>query len=143
MTDSTLGPGHDLLVELTAEIVAAYVSNHVVPVAELSTLITDVHAALNNTSSPAPVAVVVEKPKPAVSVRKSVQDDQITCLECGGTFKSLKRHLMTHHSLSPEDYREKWDLQSDYPMVAPAYAEARSRLAKEMGLGQRRKRRVK
>ena len=143
MTDLPLGSGHDLLVELTAEIVAAYVSNHVVPVAELSTLIGDVHAALNNTSSPAPVAVVVEKPKPAVSVRKSVQDDQITCLECGGTFKSLKRHLMTHHTLSPEDYREKWDLPSDYPMVAPAYAETRSRLAKEMGLGQRRKRRVK
>ncbi len=102
MTDLPLGSGHDLLVELTAEIVAAYVSNHVVPVAELSTLIGDVHAALNNTSSPAPVAVVIEKPKPAVSVRKSVQDDQITCLECGGTFKSLKRHLMTHHTLSPE-----------------------------------------
>lgn len=83
---------------------------------------------------------VVEKQKPAISVRKSVQDDQITCLECGGSFKSLKRHLMTHHSLSPEEYREKWDLAVDYPMVAPAYAEARSRLAKEMGLGQRRKR---
>ena len=143
MTDSTLGAGHDLLVELTAEIVAAYVSNHVVPVAELSTLIADVHSALNGTNSPTPVAVAVEKPKPAVSVRKSVQDDQITCLECGGTFKSLKRHLMTHHTLSPEEYREKWDLPADYPMVAPAYAEARSRLAKEMGLGQRRKRRAK
>jgi len=143
MTDLTLGSGQDLLVELTAEIVAAYVSNHVVPVAELSTLIGDVHAALNNTNSPVPVIVAVEKPKPAVSVRKSVQDDQITCLECGGTFKSLKRHLMTHHSLSPEEYREKWDLPADYPMVAPAYAEARSRLAKEMGLGQRRKRRGK
>ena len=143
MTDLTLGSGHDLLVELTAEIVAAYVSNHVVPVGELATLIGDVHAALNNTGSPVPVAVAVEKPKPAVSVRKSVQDDQITCLECGGTFKSLKRHLMTHHTLSPEEYREKWDLPADYPMVAPAYAEARSRLAKEMGLGQRRKRRAK
>lgn len=143
MTDTVLGAGSDLLVELTAEIVAAYVSNHVVPVAELSILIGDVHAALNNTGTPALVMAPIEKPKPAVSVRKSVQDDQITCLECGGNFKSLKRHLMTHHSLSPEDYREKWDLQGDYPMVAPAYAEARSRLAKEMGLGQRRKRRVK
>ncbi len=104
-------------------------------------MITDVHAALNNTSSPQPVQPVIEKPKPAVSVRKSVQDDQITCLECGGTFKSLKRHLMTHHNLSPEEYREKWTA-ADYPMVAPAYAEARSRLAKEMGLGQRRKRRA-
>ncbi|ACP24551.1 transcriptional regulator [Sinorhizobium glycinis] len=143
MSENTLGASNELLVELTAEIVAAYVSNHVVPVAELPTLIADVHSALNNTTAPAPVVVPVEKPKPAVSVRKSVQDDQITCLECGGTFKSLKRHLMTHHNLSPEEYREKWDLPADYPMVAPAYAEARSRLAKEMGLGQRRKRRGK
>lgn len=143
MTESLPGAGRDLLVELTADIVAAYVSNHVVPAGELSSLIAEVHLALNNTSSPAPVAVVAEKLKPAVSVRKSVQDDQITCLECGGNFKSLKRHLMTHHGLSPDDYREKWDLQADYPMVAPAYAEARSRLAKEMGLGQRRQRRVK
>jgi len=143
MTENTLGASNELLVELTAEIVAAYVSNHVVPVAELPTLIADVHSALNNTTAPAPVVVPAEKPKPAVSVRKSVQDDQITCLECGGTFKSLKRHLMTHHNLSPEEYREKWDLPADYPMVAPAYAEARSRLAKEMGLGQRRKRRGK
>ncbi|WP_082475492.1 MULTISPECIES: MucR family transcriptional regulator [unclassified Rhizobium] len=137
------GHGSDLLVELTAEIVAAYVSNHVVPVSELPTLIGDVHNALNNTGAPAPVAAAVEKPKPAVSVRKSVQDGQITCLECGGNFKSLKRHLMTHHTLSPEDYREKWELPQDYPMVAPAYAEARSRLAREMGLGQRRKRAAK
>ncbi len=119
MTETAMGHGSDLLVELTADIVAAYVSNHVVPVAELSTLIADVHAALNNTSSPQPVQPVIEKPKPAVSVRKSVQDDQITCLECGGTFKSLKRHLMTHHNLSPEEYREKWDLPAEYPMVAP------------------------
>ena len=92
MTETALGASHELLVELTAEIVAAYVSNHVVPVAELPTLIADVHSALNNTAAPAPVVIPVEKPKPAVSVRKSVQDDQITCLECGGTFKSLKRH---------------------------------------------------
>src|SRR5690606_21698540 len=95
---------------------------------------------LHNTSAPTPVVAVQEKPKPAVAVRKSVQDDQIICLECGGAFKSLKRHLMTHHSLAPEEYRDKWELPVDYPMVAPAYAEARSRLAKEMGLGQRRKR---
>ncbi|OLP61923.1 transcriptional regulator [Xaviernesmea oryzae] len=140
MSDVTTGPGRELLAELTAEIVSAYVSNHNVPVTELSSLINDVHAALSGTGAPVPAPAVAEKPKPAVSVRKSVQDDQITCLECGGTFKSLKRHLMTHHSLSPEEYREKWDLAVDYPMVAPAYAEARSRLAKEMGLGQRRKR---
>ncbi len=140
MVDLVGSGNQELLVELTAEIVAAYVGNHVVPVADLPNLIADVHAALNQTHSPQPVALPVEKPKPAVSVRKSIQDDQITCLECGGSFKSLKRHLMTHHSLSPEEYREKWDLSADYPMVAPAYAEARSRLAKEMGLGQRRKR---
>lgn len=129
----------ELIVELTAEVVAAYVSNNVIPTSELSALIADVHRALGNmTSQPDPV--VVEKQKPAVPVKKSVQDDQITCLECGLKFKSLKRHLMTHHNLSPEDYRDKWELAADYPMVAPAYAEARSRLAKEMGLGQKRKR---
>ncbi|MBA3040276.1 MAG: MucR family transcriptional regulator [Alphaproteobacteria bacterium] len=140
MTETVNGAGHDLLVELTADIVAAYVSHHVVPVGDLAALISDVHSALSNTSSPAPVVSVVEKQKPAVAVRKSVQDDHIVCLECGGAFKSLKRHLMTHHTLGPEEYRDKWDLPMDYPMVAPAYAEARSRLAKEMGLGQRRKR---
>ncbi|CAH0339992.1 MucR family transcriptional regulator [Rhizobium sp. CECT 9324] len=140
MMEIQQGPGQQLLVELTADIVAAYVSHHVVPVGDLTNLIADIHQALSNTSSPAPVVAVVEKPKPAVAVRKSVQDDHIVCLECGGSFKSLKRHLMTHHSLGPEEYREKWDLAADYPMVAPAYAEARSRLAKEMGLGQRRKR---
>ena len=140
MTETVNGAGNDLLVELTADIVAAYVSHHVVPVGDLATLISDVHSALSNTALPAPVVSVVEKQKPAVAVRKSVQDDHIVCLECGGAFKSLKRHLMTHHSLGPEEYRDKWDLPIDYPMVAPAYAEARSRLAKEMGLGQRRKR---
>lgn len=139
MNDSSNIPDQGLLVELTAEIVSAYVGNHVVPSAELSGLIADVFGALSNTAAPAPVVVAVERPKPAISVRRSVQDDQITCLECGGSFKSLKRHLMTHHDLSPDQYREKWDLPSDYPMVAPAYAQARSRLAKEMGLGQSRK----
>lgn len=139
MTETTYGGAQDLLVELTADIVAAYVSHHVVPVTELPGLISDVHTALSGTSTPTVAAVNVEKQKPAVSVRKSVQDDQIICLECGGSFKSLKRHLTTHHSINPEEYREKWDLPVDYPMVAPAYAEARSRLAKEMGLGQRRK----
>ncbi|MDQ0454327.1 MucR family transcriptional regulator [Rhizobium paknamense] len=141
MSETTFGSSeHDLFVELTAEIVAAYVSNHVVPIGDIPHLISDVHAALSNTSTPAPAAPVIEKQKPAVAVRKSIQGEQIICLECGGSFKSLKRHLMTHHGLAPEEYREKWDLPADYPMVAPAYAEARSRLAKEMGLGQRRRR---
>ncbi|MEY9376662.1 putative transcriptional regulator [Rhizobium leguminosarum] len=100
MTDIATGNAPELLVELTADIVAAYVSNHVVPVSDLANLISDVHSALSNTSVPQPAAAIVEKQKPAVSVRKSVQDEQITCLECGGNFKSLKRHLMTHHSLS-------------------------------------------
>jgi predicted transcriptional regulator len=140
MTEISLGKGPDLLVELTADIVAAYVSNHVVPVGDLSNLITDVHSALSNTSSPTPVAAPVEKPKPPVPIKKSIEEDYLICLEDGMKFKSLKRHLMTHYNMTPEEYREKWGLPSDYPMVAPAYAEARSRLAKEMGLGQRRKR---
>jgi predicted transcriptional regulator len=129
-----------LLVELTADIVSAYVSNHMVQVSDLTTLIADVHQALNSTATPTPVQAVVEKPKPPVPIRKSIEDDYLICLEDGQKFKSLKRHLMTHYNMTPEEYREKWGLPSDYPMVAPAYAEARSRLAKEMGLGQRRKR---
>ncbi|MDR6815321.1 putative transcriptional regulator [Neorhizobium sp. 2083] len=140
MTDIALGKSPDLLVELTADIVAAYVSNHVVPVSDLSNLIADVHSALSNTSSPAPVVAAIEKPKPPVPIKKSIEDDYLICLEDGQKFKSLKRHLMTHYNMTPEEYREKWGLPADYPMVAPAYAEARSRLAKEMGLGQRRKR---
>nr|CAD6611538.1 transcriptional regulator [Rhizobium sp. Khangiran2] len=140
MTDVAPIKGDSLLVELTADIVAAYVSNHVVPVGELSHLISDVHAALNNTSSPTPVVAVPEKPKPPVPIKKSIEEDFLICLEDGQKFKSLKRHLMTHYNMTPDEYREKWGLPADYPMVAPAYAEARSRLAKQMGLGQRRKR---
>jgi predicted transcriptional regulator len=140
MSEVQQGPSQQLLVELTADIVSAYVSNHVVQVSDLTTLIADVHQALNNTASPTPVPAVVEKPKPPVPIRKSIEDDYLICLEDGQKFKSLKRHLMTHYNMTPEEYREKWGLPADYPMVAPAYAEARSRLAKEMGLGQRRKR---
>ncbi|HEX5933455.1 MAG TPA: MucR family transcriptional regulator [Pseudorhizobium sp.] len=140
MTDVALDKDQNLLVELTADIVAAYVSNHVVPVGDLGSLISDVHTALSNTAAPAPVAAQVEKPKPPVPIKKSIEDDYLICLEDGQKFKSLKRHLMTHYNMTPEEYREKWGLPTDYPMVAPAYAEARSRLAKQMGLGQRRKR---
>lgn len=140
MSEVQQGPSQQLLVELTADIVSAYVSNHMVQVSDLTTLIADVHQALNNTASPTPVPAVVEKPKPPVPIRKSIEDDYLICLEDGQKFKSLKRHLMTHYNMTPEEYREKWGLPADYPMVAPAYAEARSRLAKEMGLGQRRKR---
>jgi predicted transcriptional regulator len=138
MTDVNQDNGSDILIELTAEIVAAYVSNNSVAANDLPNVISQVHAALGGAI--APVEEVVEKPKPAVPVRRSIQNDYLICLEDGQKFKSLKRHLMTHYGLTPEQYREKWDLPADYPMVAPSYAEARSRLAKEMGLGQKRKR---
>ena len=138
MTENMVQQDNQALVELTADIVAAYVSNHVIQTGDLPGLIHEVHAALSNTAKPQLAAHAVEKQKPAVSVRKSISGDHLVCLECGGSFKSLKRHLMTHHDLTPNAYREKWELPADYPMVAPSYAEARSRLAKEMGLGQRR-----
>ncbi|EDQ33736.1 putative transcriptional regulator [Hoeflea phototrophica DFL-43] len=138
MTEVTKDNGSDFLIELTAEIVAAYVSNNSVAANDLPNVISQVHSALGGAT--APVEEVVEKPKPAVPVRRSIQNDYLICLEDGQKFKSLKRHLMTHYGLTPEQYREKWDLAPDYPMVAPSYAEARSRLAKEMGLGQKRKR---
>ena len=127
------------IVELTADIVAAYVGNNAVPTAELPNLISDVYNALANAIAGTKEKEPVEE-KPAVPVRRSVTPDAVICLEDGKKFKSLKRHLRTHHSMSPEEYREKWGLGSDYPMVAPNYAEARSSLAKKMGLGQRRRR---
>lgn len=139
MTEVTLDSNPELLIELTSEIVAAFVTNNSVAAADLPSLIVNVHGALGGVSGVA-AAEVVEKPKPAVPVRRSIQHEYLICLEDGQKFKSLKRHLMTHYGLSPEQYRDKWELPADYPMVAPAYAEARSRLAKEMGLGQKRKR---
>ncbi len=127
----------DMLIELTADVVAAYVSNNPVPAGELPNLIADVHAALGRVGGAAEQAPV-EKPKPAVNPKKSITDDYIICLEDGKKFKSLKRHLMTHYNLTPEQYREKWGLDPNYPMVAPNYAAARSQLAKEMGLGRKR-----
>ncbi|HEX9903705.1 MAG TPA: MucR family transcriptional regulator [Propylenella sp.] len=124
------------LIELTAEIVAAFVSNNAVPSGELAGLIGHIHAALHRTS----LSGVDEErvpAKPAVPVRKSVMPDYIVCLEDGQKFKSLKRHLRTHYDLTPEEYREKWGLPADYPMVAPNYAKARSALAKQMGLGRK------
>lgn len=139
MTEVIQDGKSELLIELTSEIVAAYVGNNPVSTTDLPNLIGSVHAALDGISGAA-AAEVADKPKPAVPIRRSIQNDYIICLEDGQKFKSLKRHLMTHYGLTPEQYREKWDLASDYPMVAPAYAEARSRLAKEMGLGQKRRR---
>ncbi|HHN66502.1 MAG TPA: MucR family transcriptional regulator [Thermopetrobacter sp.] len=126
------------LVELTTEIVSAYVSNNMVPANELPGLINDVHAALTNAVKSA-TEPEKEKPKPAVAISRSVQPDHIVCLEDGMKFKSLKRHLSSHHGMTPEEYREKWNLPRDYPMVAPNYAKARSELAKQMRLGHRRK----
>jgi predicted transcriptional regulator len=129
--------------ELTADIVAAYVSNNTVAVGELAALISQVHAALaqvaGHRSGPAGEAAK----QPAVAVKKSITSDHLVCLEDGKKFKSLKRHLRSQYDMSPEQYREKWGLPADYPMVAPNYAQARSRLAKQMGLGQQRRRRAK
>lgn len=128
----------DNLIELTADVVAAYVSNNPVQASDLPALIAEVHNALGRVGGAATI-VAQEKPKPAVNPKKSVHDDYIICLEDGKKFKSLKRHLMTHYGLTPEQYREKWGLEPNYPMVAPNYAAARSALAKKMGLGRKRK----
>ena len=127
------------LIQLSADVVAAYVSNNSVPVADLPALIASTYGALRNLGNAEVVAPVTEKPSPAISIKKSITPDAIICLEDGKKFKSLKRHLRTAYDMSPEEYRAKWGLPADYPMVAPAYAEARSQLAKKMGLGQQRK----
>ena len=133
-------PSGGTYIELTASIVSAYVSNNSVPTQDLSALINQVHSALTRVSSGQGEAVT-ETLKPAISVKKSITADYILCLEDGKKFKSLKRHLRTQYNMTPEQYREKWGLPSDYPMVAPNYAIARSQLAKQMGLGQQRRRR--
>ena len=127
---------HDELVQLTADIVSAYVSNNKVGSAEIGKLIEDVHVALKR----APLADATPEPEPlvpAVPVRKSVTPDYIISLEDGRKFKSLKRHLQGTYGMTPEEYRAKWGLPRDYPMVAPNYAKARSDLAKKMGLGRK------
>jgi predicted transcriptional regulator len=129
-------------IELAADIVSAYVSNNSVPAGDLPGLISEVYNALLRVGTGSPAAPT-EPPKPAIAVKRSVTNDYIICLEDGKKFKSLKRHLRTQYGLSPEDYREKWGLAADYPMVAPNYAKARSTLAKQMGLGQQRRRRGK
>jgi predicted transcriptional regulator len=126
-------------IELTASIVSAYVSNNSVSSAELPALIGQVHTALTRAAS-GQGEVLCEIPRPAIAVEKSITPDHIICLEDGKRLKSLKRHLRSRYNLTPEQYREKWGLSSDYPMVAPNYAAARSRLAKQMGLGQQRRR---
>jgi predicted transcriptional regulator len=125
---------------LTAEIVSAYVSNNPVASSDIPALINQVHSALVRVSN-GDVQSSGEPLKPAVPVKRSINPDYIVCLEDGKKFKSLKRHLRTQYEMTPEQYREKWGLPHDYPMVAPNYAAARSQLAKQMGLGQQRRRR--
>ena len=128
------------LIELTADIVSAYVSNNKMDSGAIAALIGDIHGALQRTAS-GRVEASTEALKPAIPIRKSITPDFIICLEDGKKFKSLKRHLRTHYDLTPEEYRIKWGLPPEYPMVAPNYAKARSSLAKQMGLGQKRGRR--
>ncbi|MCC7394333.1 MAG: MucR family transcriptional regulator [Sphingomonadaceae bacterium] len=123
----------EFLATLTADIVSAHVSNNSVSATELPGLIQSVFGALNGLGD-AP-AVVEERPQPAVSIRSSIKPDYIVCLEDGKKLKMLKRHLMTHYGMTPDDYRAKWGLAADYPMVAPNYAEQRRMLAKQIGLG--------
>jgi predicted transcriptional regulator len=130
------------LVDLSADIVCAYVSHNTLSVTDLPRLIAEVHSALQALQAgktPDPV----EELRPAVPVRKSISPEFLICLEDGKKFKSLKRHLRSHYDLSPEEYREKWGLPSDYPMVAPNYSATRSRLAKDNGLGRKAPARVR
>jgi predicted transcriptional regulator len=129
----------ETLITLTADIVAAHVSNNSVAVSDLPQLIQNVHGALAGlgTTDSAPEV----KQEPAVSIRSSIKPDYIVCLEDGKKLKMLKRHLMTHYQLTPDQYRAKWNLPADYPMVAPNYAEQRRSLAKKIGLGTKRRKR--
>ena len=137
MTENTAPDNHDL-VEFTGEIIAAYVSHNAINIADLPGLIGKVHAALTALGgADAAPAVSAPELKPAVSIRKSVTPDYLICLEDGKQFKSLKRHLMTHFQLTPDQYRAKWGLPESYPMVAPAYSATRSTLAKSAGLGRK------
>jgi predicted transcriptional regulator len=128
----------EVIVALTADIVSAHVSNNSVAVSDLPTLIQNVHNALTGLGKvqEEPVA----KQEPAVSVRSSIKPDYVVCLEDGLKMKMLKRHLMTDHQMTPDQYRQKWGLGPDYPMVAPNYAEQRRTLAKKIGLGTKRRR---
>jgi predicted transcriptional regulator len=133
-------PASSHFIELTADIVSAYVSNNSVAAGDIPALINQVHSALMQVSG-GRNDVPGEPLKPAIPVKRSINPDYIVCLEDGKKFKSLKRHLRTQYNMTPEQYRDKWGLAPDYPMVAPNYAAARSQLAKQMGLGQQRRRR--
>jgi len=128
------------LLSLTTSIVSAHVSNHSVSMTDLPQLIRDVYQTLSSVGSGEDPAA--ERPTPAVPVKKSVTPDHIVCLEDGKKLKMLKRHLKTAYNMTPEEYRERWGLAPDYPMVAPNYAKQRSRLAKQIGLGTRARRKI-
>ncbi|MFB0610947.1 MucR family transcriptional regulator [Aurantiacibacter poecillastricola] len=125
---------NEMLITLTADIVTAHVANNNVEGNTLPGLIQDVYGALSGLGVEEKVE---ERPEPAVSIRSSVKSDKIVCLECGKDMKMLKRHLMTDHAMAPEDYRQRWSLPADYPMVAPDYADKRRELAKKIGLGRK------
>lgn len=128
------------LLSLSAMVVASYVQHNSLPQADLAALIANTHSALSGLGKePAPSSQAATKPTPAVPIKKSITPEFLICLDDGKKFKSLRRHLRTAYDMSPEDYRAKWGLPPDYPMVAPSYAEARSALAKSMGLGQQRR----
>jgi len=131
----------DTLITLTADIVAAHVSNNSVAVNDLPQLIANVHGALATIGGAGSVPEV--RPEPKVPIRSSIKPDYIVCLEDGKRLKMLKRHLMTHYQMTPDQYRQKWGLNSDYPMVAPNYAEQRRMLAKSIGLGTKRRKTAK
>ena len=143
MSDEVQSEGNDIpqhLAEITAEVVSAYVANNTLPASELPALVTDIHATLSGLvrkNSSGAAGAEKEKQKPAVPIKKSITPDYLICLENGQKFKSLKKHLKAQYDMSPEDYRRKWGLPADYPMVAPAYAERRSDLAKKLGLGRK------
>ena len=126
------------LLALTTDIVASHVANNSVAVADLSRLIQQVYSALAGVGS---AGGAVERPNPAVSIKRSITPDYVICLEDGKKLKMLKRHLKTRYNLSPDEYRERWGLPTDYPMVAPNYAKQRSALAKKIGLGTKRRKR--
>jgi predicted transcriptional regulator len=141
MSETGKSGSRDTCVALTAEIVAAYVSHNSVTPNDIPGLIREVHTALLRAAG-VPAASGPEVPKPPIPAKRSVTPEYIVCLEDGKKFKSLKRHLRTQYKMTPEQYREKWGLPADYPMVAPNYAAARSHLAKQMGLGQQRRQRA-
>jgi predicted transcriptional regulator len=136
MIDSTVS-----IIDLSAEVVASFVANNKVEASEIPVLIASVHAAMSAAAA-GKTEELAPTLSPAVSIKKSVTRDFIICLEDGKRFKSLQRHLRTAYGMSADEYRAKWGLSNDYPMVAPAYAEARSNLAKKMGLGQQRREQV-